>query len=123
MSSSAKSFKWQKKSVPHFFIGDEAFPLGENLMKVYSGQHPKGSKVCIFNYRIYRAHRVVENGFGLLSSVVRVLRKPILFEPEKAQLKVITITYLHNFLQRSPDQSAVYTPSGMFDYEENGQVI
>jgi len=30
-----------EKSVPYFFIGDEAFPLSENLMKVYPGQHPK----------------------------------------------------------------------------------
>jgi hypothetical protein len=31
----------REKSVPYFFIGDEAFPLGENLMKVYPGHHPK----------------------------------------------------------------------------------
>jgi hypothetical protein len=34
----------REKSVPYFFIGHEAFPLSENLMKVYPGQHPKGSK-------------------------------------------------------------------------------
>ena len=34
----------REKSVPHFFVGDEAFPLSKNLMKVYLGQHPKGSK-------------------------------------------------------------------------------
>jgi hypothetical protein len=68
-----------------FFIGDEAFPLSENLMKVYPGQHPKGSKERIFNYRICRVGRVVENVFGLASSVFRVL-----LEPEKAQLVVMT---------------------------------
>jgi len=26
------------------FIGDEAFPLSENLIKVYPGQHPKTQK-------------------------------------------------------------------------------
>jgi hypothetical protein len=46
------------KSVPYFFIGDEAFPLGENLTKVYPGQHPKGSKERIFKYSICRARRV-----------------------------------------------------------------
>jgi hypothetical protein len=45
----------REKSVPYFFIGDEAFPLSENLMKVYPGQHPKGSKEQNFNYRICRA--------------------------------------------------------------------
>ena len=56
-----------------FLIGDEAFPLSDNLMKVYPGQHPNGSKERIFNYRICRARRVVENVFGLASSVFRVL--------------------------------------------------
>jgi len=29
--------------IPYVFIGDKAFPLGENLMKPYSGIQPKGS--------------------------------------------------------------------------------
>jgi hypothetical protein len=113
----------REKSVPFFFIGDEAFHLSENLMKVYPGQHPKGSKERIFNYRICRARRVVENVFGLASSVFRVLRKPLLLEPEKAQLVVMTIACLYNFLRRSPVSAAIYTPPGTFDYEENGRVI
>jgi len=106
-----------------FFIGDEAFPLSENLMKVYLGQHPKGSKEQIFNYTICRARRVVENVFGLKSSVFWVLRKTMLLEPEKAQLVAMTIACLHNFLRRISDSAAIYTPPGMFDYEENSRVI
>jgi hypothetical protein len=106
-----------------FLIGDEAFPLSENLMKVYPGQHPKGSKERIFNYRNCRARRIVENIFGLTSSVFRVLSKPKLLEPEKAQLLVMTIACLHNFLRRSPALAAIYTPPGTFDYEENSPVI
>ena len=121
MSSSAGPFKQERKKFSYFFIGDEAFPLSENLLKVYPGQHPKGSKERIFNYRICRARRVVENVFGLASSVFRVLRKPMLLEPEKAQL-VMTIACLHNFLRRSPDSAAIYTPPETFDYK-NGRVI
>jgi len=99
----------REKSVPYFFIGDAAFPLSENLMKVYPGQHPKGSKERIFNYRICRARRVVENIFGLASSVFRVLCKRMLLEPEKAQLVAMTIACLHNFLRRSPDLAAICT--------------
>jgi hypothetical protein len=106
-----------------YFIGDEAFPLSENLMKVYPGQQPKGSKERIFNYRIRRAQGVVENVFGLASSVFRALRKPMLSEPEQAQLIVMTIACSHNFLRRSPDSAAIYTLPGKFDYEENGRVI
>jgi hypothetical protein len=106
-----------------FFIGDEAFPLSENLVKVYPGEHPQDSKERIFNYRICRSRRVVENVFGLSSSVFRVLRKPVLLEPEKAQLVAMIVVCVHNFLRRSPDSAAIYTPPGTFDYEENGRVI
>jgi len=55
--------------------------------------------------------------------VFRVLRKPVLLEPEKAQLVAITIACFHSFLRRSPaDSAALCTPPGTFDYEENGRV-
>jgi len=34
----------EKKVFHTIFIGDEAFPLSEDLMKVYPGQHPKAQK-------------------------------------------------------------------------------
>jgi hypothetical protein len=52
-----------------------------------------------------------------------VLRKPLLLEPEKAPLVVMAIACIHNFLRRSPDSAAIYTPPGTFDFEENGRVI
>jgi len=55
--------------------------------------------------------------------VFRVLHKPILLEPEEAQLVAMTIACSHNFLRRSPDLAAIYTPPGTFDYEENSRVI
>ena len=85
-----------------FFIGDEAFPLSENLVKVYLGEHPKDSKERIFNYRICRSRRVVENVFGLSSSVFRVLHKPMVLEPEKAQLIYNDYCLLTQFLKQKP---------------------
>lgn len=41
--------------------------------EVNVGQHPKGSKERIFNYRICSVCRVVENVSGLISSVLRML--------------------------------------------------
>jgi len=92
-------------------------------MKDYPGQHPKESNERILNYRICRARRFVENVFGLSSSMFRVLRKPMLLEPEIAQLLAMTIACLQNFLRRSPDSAAIYTTPGTLDYEENGRVI
>jgi hypothetical protein len=44
-------------------------------------------------------------------------------EPQKAQLVLMTIACLQNFLGRIPDPAAIYIPPGTFDYEENGRVI
>jgi hypothetical protein len=41
-----------------------------------------------------------------------MLRKPMLLEPEKAQLFVMTIACLRNFLRINPDSAAIYTPPG-----------
>ena len=102
------------------FPGDEAFPFSENLMKIFPGQHPKDSKERIFHYRTCRAHSVVENVFGLASSVFWLLHQLVLFEPEK--LFVMNIVCLRHFLTRSPHSAAIYTLPGTYDYEVNGRV-
>lgn len=112
------------KLLPYYFLGDSAFSLGENLMKPYAGTHSKGSKERVFNYRLSRARRVVENAFGILASVFRILRKPFLLQPQKVETIVMTLVLLHNFLRRS-SSCTVYTPQGSIDSEntENGEVI
>ncbi|XP_060868206.1 uncharacterized protein LOC132943287 [Metopolophium dirhodum] len=60
--------------VTYVFVGDNAFTLGTHMMKPYSGVFEKGNKKRVYNYRLSRARRVVENVFGILSSVFRVFR-------------------------------------------------
>nr|CAI5834075.1 unnamed protein product [Callosobruchus analis]CAI5861678.1 unnamed protein product [Callosobruchus analis] len=79
-------------------------------MKPYSGFYEKGSKQRIFNYRLSRARRVVENAFGIC-------------KPENAQLVVMACVHLHNYLRKSPTSKHLYCPDGALDSEENGQVI
>jgi len=38
----------KNKKLPYVFLGDEAFPLTQNIIKPYSGPHPPGSKQKIF---------------------------------------------------------------------------
>lgn len=109
--------------IPYVFLGDEAFALTENLMKPFSGMHSKGSVERVFNYRLSRARRVVENVFGIASAVFRILRKPMLLEPEKAKVVVMTIIYLHNFLRRNKESKNIYTPPGTFDCELEGVLV
>lgn len=101
--------------VPYIFIADDAFPLTNNIMKPFSGIQKKGSRERIFNYRLSRARRIVENTFGIMSSIFRVLHKPMLIEPEKATFVVLCCIYLHNFLRKSRSSRNIYTPPGAFD--------
>jgi hypothetical protein len=59
----------RKKTVPYFFVADEAFPLQENIMKINSGVYLKGSIERLFNYSLCQTQRVLENVFGITSSV------------------------------------------------------
>lgn len=106
-------------NLPYVFVADEAFALHNHIMKPYSGNHERGSAEWNFNKHLSRARTVVENVFGILSSVFRVLRKPMLLEPETAETIVMATICLHNFLRRSQTSRNMYTPNGTFDYEDN----
>lgn len=108
----------QKKETPYVFVADDAFALAQNIMKPYPGLHLKGSPKRAYNYRLCRARRVVENTFGILSAVFRVLHKPLLLEPNKAVSVVLACVYLHNFLRHSKTSKRLYTPEGTFDAED-----
>ncbi len=63
---------------------------------------------------------MVENVFGIMSSVFRVLRKPMLLQPDKASLVTMICVASHNFLRRNKVASSIYTPPGTFDFEDEG---
>lgn len=114
------------KKSPFVFIGDEAFSLSKNVMKPYPGDTNKGSMERIFNYRLSRARRLSENVFGIISVVFRVLRKPILLEPEVARQVVLAIIYLHNYLRKTNTTSRrIYNPRGTYDNEcsDTGDIV
>lgn len=109
--------------VPYMLLGDKAFSLNEYTMKPFEGTPEKGSIERIFNYRLSRARRVVENAFGIVSSVFRILRKPLLLQPEKASKVVLTTIYLHNFLRKRLSSCNTYSPPGTFDTEKDGHIL
>ena len=52
--------------VPYFLVGDEIFPLKNWLMRPYSGKALVNETRKIFNYRLSRARRIIENTFGIM---------------------------------------------------------
>jgi hypothetical protein len=109
-------------AVSYFFIADEAFPLQENTTEDFSGRYRKGSLERTFNNRVRRARRVVKNVVGITSSVFRLLRRPVLLQPEKAELTSITITHLHTFMRKITHSADLHAPPGMLDCEEGGKL-
>lgn len=107
--------------MPYVFVGDNAFALGTHMMKPYSGVFEKGNRKRVYNYRLSRARRVVENVFGILSSVFRVFRKPILLSEQKVSQITMTSVLLHNYFRRSKTSSGIYSPPGVFDNESELQ--
>jgi hypothetical protein len=101
---------------PYVIVADEAFPLKENIMKPYPGPLQESPR-RIFNYRLSRARRVVENTFGLLCSVFRLFRKPLCLNVKNAEVVVTACIYLHNFLRKSATSAFIYAPPGTFDCE------
>lgn len=96
--------------LPYVFLADSAFALSHHTMKPYPGIPDKGSRERIFNYRLSRGRRVVENVFGIMASVFRVFRKPMLLEPEKVTNVTLACVLLHNFMRRRPASASCYTP-------------
>nr|XP_039250079.1 putative nuclease HARBI1 [Styela clava] len=84
--------------LPHVFLGDEAFPLKTNLMRPFPGTG-LSRRSRIFNYRLSRARRVVENAFGIMVSRFRIFRRPICVSPARTDHIIKACTVLHNFLR------------------------
>jgi hypothetical protein len=111
-----------EKKLLFVFVGDDAFALTESFMKPY-GQTGLTAEQRIFNYRLSRARRVIENSFGILVSRFGVLQRPIALSPPKAQTIVLTCCYLHNYLLKN--QAQTYISRGSVDTEdfESGNII
>ncbi|XP_068135972.1 uncharacterized protein [Hyperolius riggenbachi] len=104
-----------KEGLNFVFLADGAFSLDDHILRPYVKETPSKEKQ-IFNYRLYRARRVAENAFGLLSNRFRIFRTTINLSPHKIELIVMACCLLHNFLRRS--NTAEYAPESMLDLED-----
>ncbi|XP_029679979.1 uncharacterized protein LOC115245692, partial [Formica exsecta] len=87
-------------SLPYVLVGDETFQLTEYLLRPYPGKGGLNQERTIFNYRLSRARRTIENTFGILVSQWRILKRPIICTVEKSMKIVQAIVCLHNWLRK-----------------------
>ena len=77
---------------------------------------------AIFNYRLSRARRVIENSFGILAVRWRFLRRPVIAQPDRVIIFTQAAVALHNYLRTV--ESSVYCPPGFVDSEDGcGNVV
>lgn len=107
--------------MPFVLVGDDAFALRQNLLKPFSNRTLVYSE-RIFNYRLSRARRIIENVFGIMSSRFRVLRSDCLLDNEKTTRVAKACCVLHNFLMVRNEKQ--YAPNGTFDMvQDNGKIV
>lgn len=86
------------KPIPYVIVADAAFPVSYNILKPFPLRNMTWSQ-RVFNYRLSRARRVVENAFGILTSRFRVLLNSVNFSPQKTQTITLECVAIHNFLR------------------------
>ena len=113
--------------LPYVFVGDDAFPINEHLMKPFELEIASRPEEMIFNYRLSRARRVVENAFGILSARFRILRKSMIASETLAENVILATVALHNLhLMREdsiPPKQRVYLPPGFADVCKSNGVV
>ena len=113
--------------IPFYIAADDAFPLQPDILRPFSGkdkvdkerahQHNIAHQVdgaprrpmrrelstrqCVYNYRLSRGRRIVENAFGILVHRFQVLLNPMkLRKPNHAETVILACVSLHNFLTK-----------------------
>lgn len=86
------------KKLNYVLVGDEAIPLTNYLMRPYPGRRKSvlPADIRVFNYRLSRTRRIIENTYGIMVSRWRLLRRDLINTTENA---VKSVVCLYNWLQ------------------------
>ena len=99
-------------AIPFMFVADDAFPLSENIMKLYPQRNLDDVK-RIFCFRLSYFRRVSENAFGMLAFRFRLFLGRSNLTPGTAVDAVLAAETLHSLLRAKSSES--YTPPDIVD--------
>lgn len=74
----------------------------------------------LFNKRLSRARRVIENAFGILAARWRILLSPLQMSPLSAERIVKATVLLHNFAKM---HDGSYCPADYVDHYQDNNLI
>lgn len=112
------------REIPFYFVSDDVFMLCNRVMKPYVPT--RGNRLTneerIFNYRLSRARRCIENAFGILSTKWLCLNRTLQHNPDRSAKIILACCCLHNYL--ISNQNDLYCPRNFGDHlNENGEVV
>ncbi len=114
-----------ESGLPFAFVADDAFQLKTYIMKPYSRRNLDFEEK-VFNYRLSRARRTVENAFVILSARWRIFHRTLDTSPSHAVTVTKSCIVLHNYLTKtdiSNPRVSKYIPDQYADYDSNESVI
>ncbi|RLU20862.1 hypothetical protein DMN91_007476 [Ooceraea biroi] len=107
-----KPLPGMNEPVPYVILADAAFPLQNHILKPYPSRNLSYDE-RIYNYRLSRGKRIVENAFGILANRFRVLLTQIYLPVRTVQQITLACCALHNYLSK---ENAIYL-LGAVDFE------
>lgn len=83
---------------PYVFLGDEAFPLRNYLLRPFPRRQLQDNTKSLFNYRLSSTRMVIECAFGIMAAKFRILQKAIETKVDNAVHVVKATCLLHNLI-------------------------
>lgn len=115
-----KPLEGRQENVPFVLVADDAFRMQKHLLKPYPGKNLSAGQ-RIFNYRLSRARRIVENAFGIMTKRFQIFSRSSRLNAEKTTSTTLACCALHNFLLKKKSN---YLTSVLTDrYDDNGALI
>ena len=91
-------------TLPYVLVGDDIFQLKPWLMKPFPGRS-LNEKQLVYDYRLSRCKRTIENAFGILAVGWRILRRPIRSSVNTVEKIIKACVCLHNYLKQTDSTS------------------